>query len=295
MIPDWETNCVYFSSLLPGRYPKLWEQLSEVLRNHRIPARLIDGTRDVWARDYCPIQVAPRQFVKFRYCPDYLKDGFKRLVTPGTVCRQFQDLGPCRRSTVILDGGNVVAAKNRIILTEKIYRENPRQERSRLRSKLGELFQIDRCILIPKESGDAIGHSDGVVRFLEEDLVVVNDYSRVDPAYGKRLCGILAKEGLRIEKIPHFREDWEEDGIPSAVGNYVNYLRVGKLIVVPAYKARQDDRACKTLEALCPGETVVPLLCKDLARAGGILNCVTFTVCLLDRGVAGAMKGGNHG
>jgi agmatine deiminase len=160
VIPDWETNCVYLSSLLPERYLKLWEQLSEILRSHRIPVRLIDGTRDIWARDYCPVQVGPRQFVKFRYSPDYL-DGQKHLVTAGTVCRQFQNLGICRRSTLILDGGNVVAANKRVILTEKIYRENPRHGRSKLRSKLAELFQVDDCILIPKETGDAIGHPPG--------------------------------------------------------------------------------------------------------------------------------------
>ena len=277
MIPDWKTNRVYFSSLMPGRYPKLWEQLSEILRRHGIPTRLIQETRDIWAKDYCPVQVEPEQFVRFRYYPDYLRDGGKHLVTPGTVSRQFEDLGTCRRSTIVLDGGNVVVAKHRVILTEKIYRENPRYERSRLRSKLAECCQVDHCIVVPKEAGDAIGHSDGVVRFLDEDLVVVNDYSRVDPAYGKRLCGVLAKEGLRIEKLPHFREDRMVDGIPSAVGNYVNFFRVGNLIVVPAYKARQDDRACKSLERLCPKATVVPLFCKNLARAGGVLNCIAYT------------------
>jgi agmatine/peptidylarginine deiminase len=172
----------------------------------------------------------------------------------------------------------VVTAENRVILTTKIYRENPRYERFQLWLKLSELFQVDRCLVIPREGGDKIGHSDGVVRFLNEDMVVVNDYSRVDPAYGKRLRGVLAKEGLRIEKLPHFREDWVEDGIPSAVGNYVNFLRIGNLIVVPAYGTRQDDRACRILERLCPRAAVVPLLCKDLARAGGVLNCVVYTV-----------------
>ena len=278
MIPDWETNRVYVSGLLPGRYPKLWQQLSKILRKHHVPASLIDGTRDVWARDYCPIQIGPRQFIKFRYCPDYLKNGCEHLVTPGTVCRHFQDLGTCRRSNIILDGGNVVVSKRRVVLTEKLYRENPQYERFRLRSKLTKCFEVDHCIVVPKEPGDVIGHSDGLLRFLEEGLVIVNDYSRVDPAYGKRLRGILAKEGLRIEKIAHFREDRAEDGISSAVGNYVNFLRIGNLIVVPAYKAPQDDRACKTLERLCPHATVVPLLCKDLARAGGVLNCIGYTV-----------------
>ena len=36
--------------------------------------------------------------------------------------------------------------------------------------------------------------------------------------------------------------------------------------------------ACKTLERLCPKATVVPVVCKDLARAGGVLNCIAYTV-----------------
>jgi agmatine deiminase len=277
MIPDWETNSVFFSRLLPERYPTLWERLAEILRQHRVPTRLIDGTRDLWARDYSPVQVGPQQFVKFRYRPDYLV-GHKHLLTPGTICGQFQDLGNCRRTRIILDGGNVVAAKNRVILTEKVYRENPGQERSKLRSKLTELFQGANCLFIPKEAGDIIGHSDGVVRFLAEDLIVINNYSAVDPAYRERLCRILTNQGLQIEKLPHFREKQSTDGIPSAVGNYVNYLRVGNLIVVPAYKSRHDEKACETLQRLCPEATVRPLECRDLARAGGILNCIAFTV-----------------
>jgi agmatine deiminase len=69
-----------------------------------------------------------------------------------------------------------------------------------------------------------------------------------------------------------------EDGVSSAVANYVNFLRAGNLILVPAYKNRQDDRACRTLEGLCPKATVVPQVCKDLARVGGVLNCIGYTV-----------------
>ncbi len=277
MISDWETNCVFFSGLLPERHPKVWRQLEDTLSSHRVPGRLIEGTRDIWARDYCPIQVASRQFVKFRYCPDYLA-GWRRLLTPSRVSMQFESLGSCQRSNVILDGGNVVATKTKVILTEKIYRENPKLERCQLRSKLAELLGVDHCIIIPNEPGDPIGHSDGIVRFLDDNRVVVNDYSKVDANYGKRLCKVLVKEGLQVETITHFREDNIEDGIPSAAGNYVNYLRVGNLMLVPAYGIKHDDLACRTLERLCPQATVVPVRCKELARAGGILNCIAYPV-----------------
>ena len=117
-----------------------------------------------------------------------------------------------------------------------------------------------------------------MVRFLKKDLVVVNDYSTVDPSYGRRLCAVLTKYGLRIEILPHFREDRLEDGIPSAKGDYINFLRIGNLIVVPAYGSPEDAVACKTLERLCPKATVVPLDCVKLSRKGGVLNCVAWTI-----------------
>jgi len=277
MIADWKKDAVFFSQLLPNRHPVLWEQLSEILRTHSIPARLLAGTRDIWARDFCPIQVGPSRFVKFRYCPDYLRAGYEHLITGNRVCGQMGNWGEIQVSRIILDGGNVVAAGNKAILTDKVFSENPKWERGRLLRRLAVLLQVDQCIIIPREPGCPIGHSDGIVRFLDDNLVVVNDYSKIDPGYGKRLRQALAGHGLQIETISHFREDRSEDGIPSAVGNYVNYLRIGRLVVVPAYGRRQDEEVRGKLESLCPESTVVPLNCVRLAREGGVLNCVTST------------------
>src|SRR5262249_36578661 len=133
-------------------------------------------------------------------------------------------------------------------------------------------------VVVPKEPYDVVGHADGVVRFLDEGRVAVNDYSRVDPRYGRRLEAALRRHGLAVERLPYAPTDEEHDGIPSAEGCYLNYLRVGKLVVVPAFGLPQDDPACRTLENLLPGATVVPLRCGELARRGGVLNCVAWTV-----------------
>jgi agmatine deiminase len=177
-----------------------------------------------------------------------------------------------------MDGGNLVTSGTRVIMTRKILQENPRWKPDGLRSRLEKLLQIDQCTMIPKEKGDVIGHSDGLVRFLNENLVIINDYSRIEPEFGNRLRKLLVNQGLQVEMLPHFREDRADEGIPSAVGNYVNFLRVGNLIVVPAYGSPKDAAACKKLERLCPKATVVPLECRQLGREGGVLNCVAWTI-----------------
>ena len=55
---------------------------------------------------------------------------------------------------------------------------------------------MDRLIFIPQEPGDVTGHADGVVRFIDGDSVVVNDYRRVDPEYGDFCSLRLTEAGL---------------------------------------------------------------------------------------------------
>lgn len=106
----------------------------------------------------------------------------------------------------------------------------------------------------------------------------MNSCAMVAPGYGQRLRGVLQQAGLAVHELFHFQENAACDGIASAVGNYVNFLRVGDLIIVPAYGVAENDEACRTLEELCPGAHVVSLPCTELAREGGVLDCIGWTI-----------------
>ncbi len=275
MIPDWQTDRVYFSALLPTRHPDLWSRLTTVLKTAGVGYRLLEGTRDVWVRDFMPVQTGTGEFVLFRYRPDYLA-GRPDLTTPDAV-RGAVPLGTIRACGLNLDGGNVVADDSTAVLMDKVYRENPNRPRSALRAELARLLRAE-VVVLPREPGDVIGHADGVVRFVADGLAVVNDYRASAPGYGARLEAALRRLGLELERLPYLAVDEAQEGIPSAVGNYVNFLRIGRLVLVPAYGAPQDDPACRTLERLLPGASVVPVRCEGLAGDGGVLNCVAWCV-----------------
>jgi agmatine deiminase len=170
----------------------------------------------------------------------------------------------------------VVASRNKVILADKIFRENPQYTRHALRQALEELLQVEHCIFIPQETGDLFGHSDGIVRFLDEDTVLINDYAAVNKAYGKRLKAVLQEHRLHYEELPYFVEGRSTDGIPSAVGSYINYLQVDGLIVVPSFGVPRDEPVLKKLEALFPTAKLFRLRCEQLAREGGILRCASW-------------------
>ena len=54
-------------------------------------------------------------------------------------------------------------------------------------------------------------------------------------------------------------------GMPSAVGNYVNFLRVGTVLIVPSYGLAEDGKAREILERYFPNCSVNALDCRDLA------------------------------
>ncbi len=197
------------------------------------------------------------------------------MKTGDSIVKSFRDLGRCRRSPIVLDGVNIVASRTKGVVTDKIYKENPRSSRSELRDKLRDLLQIDQLIIIPKEPLDLIGHSDAMVRFIDQQSVLVNDYIKVDPAFGERLLQTLRRNKLAIEFMPYWPEKPSRAGIPSAVGCYTNFLTTEKVLIAPVYGKKHDDVALRKLETVFPGLPLIPLNCTDVAREGGVLNCLS--------------------
>ncbi len=70
MLTDNLSNAVYFSSLLPEKCPVLNAHLVDALHKHDIPYAFLSGTKDIWCRDYMPIQINDERFVFFKYTPN---------------------------------------------------------------------------------------------------------------------------------------------------------------------------------------------------------------------------------
>ena len=60
---------IYLSSLLPRQYPSDAEALLTALAAHDVPYALLDGTRDIWVRDFMPVRTRSGRMISFRYEP----------------------------------------------------------------------------------------------------------------------------------------------------------------------------------------------------------------------------------
>ena len=271
---------VHFSFELVIRYPEFMTALSDCLMNNYIRYHFLPETKDIWCRDYMPVHVKDNTFVQFIYDPDYLKNGWEQTKTdPWKVTMNLPiDL---RRSDLIIDGGNIIRRGKTVIMTEKIYKENPSYKTNKplLLQKIAETLEIENLIIIPKEPGDIYGHSDGMVRFVSDDTVIINDYLEED-GYSKTFINkfkkALQSHGLTIAGILPYRSFPGPKGTDSAIGCYMNYLELETLIIFPQYNLPEDQPALAKIQEYFPNKKILPLNCTEIAQEGGVLNCISW-------------------
>ncbi|RSK38969.1 hypothetical protein EI293_20830 [Hymenobacter perfusus] len=268
-------SLVCFSDLLPTAAPVLWRALAAALDEHKIPYHLLPLTKDIWAVDYMPVQVSRTEFVQFRYDPSYLK--YKKYADKRTDAAPIMAMLPlpvAATSMLRLDGGNVVRVGQKVIVTDRVFAENPGIPVDQVRRQLSEELRAE-LIVIPADPRDFTGHADGMVYALDEQTVLVNNYRGKESTLGQQVTSVLQNAGLTVIPFPYFPQ---EGSATSAVGAYINFVRVGALVLLPVFGLPTDEAAVYQTELLFPGCQVVPMLANELAPHGGLLHCVTWAV-----------------
>ena len=279
MITDNKTNFVYFSRLLQLKHLEFSKELKRILGRKGIEYRLLFYTKDIWCRDYMPVQVSKGRFVQFKYDPKYLhtKKYISTITDAADACKEKR-IKP-ELSDIKLDGGNIVKSINKVVMTERIFVENPRFLRKKLLSKLKTLLKVRQVIVIPECPGDPFGHADGMIRFVDgikdEETVLVNDFSGESPKFFSKFYRALSNQGLFPVPLPYTAYRNKGD---DAEGIYINYLQVGKFVIYPTYGLKEDVLAHKVFTRYFGADNAMPIRANSIAKKGGILNCVTWNI-----------------
>lgn len=278
-----ENQIVYMSELLKEKYLDTCNGLIKILEKHNIKYAFLKGTKDIWCRDYMPIQTRSGKFVQFKYDPTYLK-GKKEWEESRTdvdeVCK-LNGFKP-QLSDINIDGGNVLICDNRAIITDRLFSENPGKNRDELKKKLGELLECDDIIIIPAyaKSYDMTGHADGMVRFVNRNTILGNRRDEESDTWKKNMQRVIDKYGLTYIEVPLITDIMDKEHPDSAIGVYVNYLEVNNLIVIPVFGREEDNQAKDIIQKAFPDRIIETINYNDIALEGGLLNCTTWVVKL---------------
>ena len=268
---------VYMSELLKTNYPETCRRLIKIFEMHDVKYAFLKGTKDIWCRDYMPIQTESGKFIQFKYDPSYLKgnkEWEESRSDVNEVCRvngidaQFSDIN--------LDGGNVLICDGRAILSNRIFSENSNWDKEKLVSELSKLLECE-IIIIPAENDDMTGHADGMVKFVNRNTILGNKLADEYKYWREGMEKVIEQYGLKYIDVPFFLPK-DPKHPHSAIGIYVNYLEVNNLIVLPVFGRGEDKQAVDVLRQAFPDRVIETIDYNDVAQEGGLLNCTTWVV-----------------
>lgn len=272
MITNLDTNKVYLAKgMTSENYVDATGSLLGTLHNFGIHWNFLPLTTSplhIWTRDYMPVQVSKRKFVRFNYCPDYLKDYPEYKPDTSAI---LSALGiQVMDSDIIIDGGNVISCGDKVIMTDKIFRENPDYAHDGLIDMLSQLLEAE-IVLISEDYYDEYGHADGMVRYMGEGRVLLNNYCDFDKALRKRLLAALS---------PHFDIAELHYGTYTDMSwAYINFLHVGKYIFIPMIGDKLGEIAFRQIADAFPQCECHPIYhYENIVREGGALNCSTWNI-----------------
>jgi agmatine deiminase len=261
---------IYFSALLKQkRYLHFYNRLVKLFKDNNLSCEFVEGTKDIWMRDFMPIKPMGGKYIQFDYHPCYLKHSAE-LITDGSIIAKQLGIEVIQ-TDIKLDGGNFVCYNEKAIITSRIFKENENYKEHELINKIKDLLKLKRVIIIEEEYDD-YGHSDGMVRFVDDNTVLINEYTKKHFKYKKRLIDVLEKENLKYIEIP------STDNMTNAIGLYINYLQFDNVIILPKFNIKDDKRVLEQFKNIFPKYKILQLDCTEIAQDGGVLNCISWTM-----------------
>ena len=282
IINDASTNFVYISDKLKEFYPGTYARLTQLFDEMDIEWDEVKGTKDIWIRDYMPIQISDDHFLVYLYDPDYLKEtGTKFLTDSKTIFKSVLHHSHCGDIRIKLDGGNFVVCGDHVVLTDKVFRENGQFLYDSDFCKYLKAVLSPNLILLPWNClypqdpyADVYGHADGFVQWTGGNKVLMSNHRESQPEEADEIRSRLEDVGFEVTEMlfdvlnPNKDFNWA----------YINYLRVGNKIIVPTVGILEDKQALKYIRAAKPECIVRGFRMRDIARNGGAIHCITWNI-----------------
>ena len=154
-------------------------------------------------------------------------------------------------------------------MTEKIFNENSSLCKEEVIAEIERVFSA-KLVVIPWDKEEEFGHADGMVRFVSDNHVLINQYKDIDPEFRQKLIDALSPYFSEISELEYGKAS------SSQSWAHINYLQVDNYIFVPQLGIMTDKLALEQISKVFPISKVVPVEVKGIVKNGGALNCVSW-------------------
>ncbi len=235
---------------------------------------------DIWMRD--PTTVNPHNPVQFRYAA--AAQGGDQ-VAADEVQNKFIDFTDrlgihYPGSDLILDGGNLVDNhKGRVIVSDRFLQDNG-LSKTEGKAVLKELLAATEVAIIPSDDPEGLAHADGMVMFIEDNVLAINKYDGELSGLREEIFAELHASfpGIEILEIPVQFDDevWDKD-FASACGIYANALVTDQYVYMPVFGESLDSDVIDLVQANT-SKVVVPINAESVCFMGGSARCLGWQI-----------------
>ena len=250
-------------------------------------------TNDAWCRDHGPAFVINRETGEKavvdwgynawggKYPPFDLDD-----VVPARIAKEFNL--KLFTPPIVMEGGSVEFNGKGTVLTTTACllneNRNPHLNKEQIETYLKDYYGQDQVLWL----GDGIvgddtdGHIDDITRFVSEDTVLtVVEEDQSDENYEllqenlENLKGMKLLDGrsLKVIELPMPRPvEYDEQRLPAS---YANFYIANKVVVVPVFNDKNDDKALEIIQSVFPDRKVIGIDSVDIIWGLGSFHCLS--------------------
>ena len=240
----------------------------------------VDQSLDLWMRDFPPCM--PKQQIKFRYRPQYIL-GEQAIWDESNFYRFARMVGlpQLQQSDLVLEGGNIVDnGVDAAITTERTYADNLDYSRQEFVKTLEDT--INRKVVVIEDPKDTTGHADGIVTFVEDDVLLISLFDDPDgPGYYESMKNAVlnAFPDIKVVPLPCYIEKSVSHGFGTAEGSYANSLVTNNAVYLPFFANQTANQRAFDVFQSNTNKDVVPV--HNAGRVpglGGSLRCMTWQI-----------------
>ena len=240
----------------------------------------VDQSLDLWMRDFPPCM--PKQQIKFKYRPQYIS-GEQAIWDESNFYRFARMVGlpQLQQSDLVLEGGNIVDnGVDAAITTERTYSDNPDYTKKELVKELEDT--INRKVVVIEDPQDTTGHADGIVSFVEDDVLLISLFDDPDgPGYYESMKNAVlnAFPDIKVVPLPCYIKKSVSHGFGTAEGSYANSLVTNNAVYLPFFANQTANQRAFDVFQSNTNKDVVPV--HNAGRVpglGGSLRCMTWQI-----------------
>jgi agmatine/peptidylarginine deiminase len=239
---------------------------------------ITDDVYDIWMRDFTTAN--PLHPVQFKYT--WASTTQQESIEIQNSFKAFADKYKIQRvsSDFLLDGGNIVDNYSDKVITTTRFMEDNNLSKIEAKQQLMFLLAATKVAIVPPDE-EELAHADGMVCWIEENTLLVNDYSE-DTTFRNAVMAELELSfpNTTIIEVPvEFEKIAQAKGEPieSACGINLNATVTFNNIYVPVFGMSHDD---DVLEIIKQNTTkkVITINAEGVCDLGGSVRCLTWQI-----------------